>query len=181
MQQGGYFSAAQAMDVGYSYQAQAYHVSAGNWQRVSRGIFRLADEQLRVHDEMFQWVLWSKGRAVVSHESALAVHEVGELESGKVHLTAPQGFSMRHQAVVVHHATLAGRDLDRGARFPVTTVLRSVIDVAAVGVDEDQLARVIGEALKGGHFTAGQLRERSEVVDLKGALRIERALQWISS
>ncbi len=61
------------------------------------------------------------------------------------------------------------------------TVLRSVIDVAAVRADEDQLARVIDEALKGGHFTMRQLRERSEVVDLRGALHIERALHWIDA
>ena len=40
--QGGYFTAAQARDVGYSYQAQAHHVAAGNWLRIDRGIFRLA-------------------------------------------------------------------------------------------------------------------------------------------
>lgn len=181
MEQGGYFSAAQAKEVGYSYQGQAHHVAAGHWLRVGRGIFRLADELLKIHDEMFQWMLWSKGRAVVSHESALAVHDVGELESGKVHLTVPPGFAMRHRALVVHRATLAARDIDLKKRIPLTTVLRSVIDVAAVRADEDQLARVIDEALKGGHFTVRQLRERSEVVDLRGALRIERALHWIDA
>ena len=29
--QGGYFTAAQAKAIGYSYQAQAHHVGAGNW------------------------------------------------------------------------------------------------------------------------------------------------------
>ena len=38
--QGGYFTAAQAKAVGYSYPAQAHHVGAGNWIRVGRGIFR---------------------------------------------------------------------------------------------------------------------------------------------
>lgn len=109
------------------------------------------------------------------------MHDVGELESGKVHLTAPPGFAMRHRAVVVHHTALAARDIDRKKRFAVTTVLRSVTDVAAVHADGDQLARVIDEGLKGGHFTLHQLRERSEVVDLKGALRIERALHWIDA
>lgn len=145
---------------------------------MGRGIFRLADEPLEIHDEKFQWMLWSKGRAVVSHESALAVHDVGEPESGKVHLTAPPGFTMRHRAVVVHHATLAASDLDRKARFPVTTVLRSVIDVAGVGADEDQLARAIDEAMKGGHFTLRELRGRSEAVDLRGALRKGSTSWW---
>lgn len=41
--QSGYFTAAQARDVGYSYQAQAHHVGVGNWMRVDRAIFRLVE------------------------------------------------------------------------------------------------------------------------------------------
>ncbi len=110
MEQGGYFSAAQAKE------GRLLVPGAGAPRRrrqLGRGIFRLADEPLEIHDEMFEWILWSKGRAVVSHESALAVHDVGELESRRVHLTAPPGFAMRRRALVVHHATLAARDIDR--------------------------------------------------------------------
>ena len=42
-EQAGYFTAAQAKSLGYSYQAQAHHVGAGNWLRVNRGLFRLAE------------------------------------------------------------------------------------------------------------------------------------------
>ncbi|MGH3850356.1 MAG: type IV toxin-antitoxin system AbiEi family antitoxin domain-containing protein [Pseudonocardiaceae bacterium] len=41
-EQAGYFTAAQAKAIGYSYQAQAHHVGAGNWLRIDRGLFRLA-------------------------------------------------------------------------------------------------------------------------------------------
>ena len=84
-QQGGHFTAAQAKDLGYSYQAQAHHVGAGNWFRVGRGLFRLAEWVPEPHDELIRWALWSKNRAVVSHETALAVHGIGEFESPRVH------------------------------------------------------------------------------------------------
>ena len=42
-EQRGYFTAAQAVELGYSHQAQAHHVKVGNWLRVDRGIFRLTD------------------------------------------------------------------------------------------------------------------------------------------
>lgn len=38
-QQAGYFPAAQALEVGYSYQAQKYHADAGNWVRVGRALY----------------------------------------------------------------------------------------------------------------------------------------------
>lgn len=46
-EQAGYVTAAQAKEVGYSYQAQAHHVAVGNWIRIERGLFRLAEWRLR--------------------------------------------------------------------------------------------------------------------------------------
>ncbi len=174
--QGGYFSAAQAKAVGYSYQAQAHHVGAGNWRRVDRGLFRLTDWTPDLHDDLIRWTLWSRERAVVSHGSALAVHGIGELESPRIHLTVPPGFSMRDSAVVLHHAELPETDVVQLTGFKVTTVVRSIVDAASLGVDEDQLARAIQDACDAGVATARQLRTRAELIDPRAALYVERAL-----
>jgi predicted transcriptional regulator of viral defense system len=175
-QQGGHFTAAQARNIGYSYQAQAHHVAVGNWHRVDRGIFRLAEWMPALHDELHRWTLWSKNRAVVSHETALSVHGVGELESARVHLTVPLGFTMRDSAVVIHHADLPAIDITDRSGIRVTTVARSLVDVAVEGTDEDQLARAIEDATKAGLTTLRQLRSRAEVINPEGAFRIERAI-----
>jgi len=177
--QGGYFTAAQARSVGYSYQAQAHHVSAGNWHRVERGLFRLAEWVPEPHDELIRWTVWAKGDAVVSHETALAVHGIGELESPRVHLTVPPGFTKRDQAVVLHRTELPEDDIDTRPGFRLTSVTRSLIDVAAYGADEQQLARAIKEGTDSGQVTIRRLRTRAEAVDLKGALHIERAISRI--
>ena len=174
--QRGYFTAAQALELGYSYQAQAHHVDAGNWLRVDRGIFRLAEWVPEIYDEFARWTLWSKNRGVISHESALEVHRLGEFESSKVHLTVPPGFTMTDPALVLHRATLAVDDVVDGGGFRLTSALRSLIDVAAGGAELDQLARAIEEATDRGLFTIKQLRGRAEEIDLRGALAVERAL-----
>ena len=179
--QGGYFTAAQAKEIGYSYPAQAHHVGAGNWLRVDRGLFRLAEWVPNVHDDLIRWTLWSRGRAVVSHESALSVHGVGEFESARVHLTVPPGFSMRDPAVALHHADLAEGDVVERTGFELTTVIRSLVDIAALSAEEDQLARAIQEAREGGLLTIRQLRTRAEALDAKAALYIERAIQRIAT
>ena len=176
-EQGGYFSAAQAKRIGYSYQAQAHHVSAGNWIRIDRGLFRLGEWIPDLHDDLARWTLWSKGRGVVSHETGLAVHAIGELESARVHLTVPPGFTMRDEAVALHHAELADADVTERTGFRVTTPIRSIIDVAAASPDEDQLARVIDDARRRGLLALRNLRARAEAVDAKAALHIERAIQ----
>ncbi len=174
--QGGYFTAAQARQLGYSYQAQAHHVHAGNWLRVDRGLFRFTDWVPEVHDDLIRWSLWSDGRGVISHETALTVHGIGELESARVHLTAPTRFAKRDDAVAVHTGVLPPEDVTEHTGFRVTTPVRSLVDVAPT-VEADQLARAIDDARDAGLLTARQLRERAEAVDAKAALHVERALQ----
>jgi len=174
-EQGGYFTAAQAKEVGYSYQAQAHHVGAGNWHRVERGLFRLTEWVPQEHDDLARWTLWSQGQGVVSHETALSVHAIGEFESARTCLTVPPDFTPRDAAVRLHHGDLPPDDIQAGAGFRVTTPLRSLVDVAATA-DEDQLARAIAEAAERGLLTIRLLRKRAEAVDARAALRIERAL-----
>jgi predicted transcriptional regulator of viral defense system len=179
-EQGGYFTAADAKQIGYSHQAQAYHVNAGNWERVDRALYRLSEWIPGPHDDLIRWTLWSRRSAVVTHQSALAVHRVGELESARVHLTVPPGFAKRDDGVIVHRGVLPSADVIANAGFNVTTVIRSLIDIAP-STDEDQLAHAIEEARDGGLMTIRRLRERAEPVDPIAALRIERAIQRMTN
>jgi len=61
--QGGYFTAAQAVSIGYSYQAQKFHVDHGNWQRVDRGLFRIPEWPTDDDDSFVRWTVWSGGLA----------------------------------------------------------------------------------------------------------------------
>jgi len=175
-EQAGYFTAAQAKSLGYSYQAQAHHVGAGNWLRVNRGLFRLAEWIPDIHDDLARWTLWSRKRGVVSHETALAVHGIGEFESPRVHLTVPVGFTMRDDAVLLHRAELPTTDVVERTGFRVTKPIRSIVDIAAMAPDDEQLGRAIADALQGGLLTLRTLRSRAEAVDVRAALQIERAL-----
>ncbi|WP_216895065.1 type IV toxin-antitoxin system AbiEi family antitoxin domain-containing protein [Nocardia alni] len=176
-QQGGYFTAAQAKSLGYSYQAQAHHVEAGNWWRVDRGLFRLVEWVPGTHDELARWTLWSRSRAVVSHESAATVHGIGEFESGRIHLTVPPGFTMHDDAVALHYAHLPADDVSERSGYRVTTPLRTLVDIATNASDEDQLARAIDDARRTGLITTRRLRSRAESLDPRAALYIERAIQ----
>jgi predicted transcriptional regulator of viral defense system len=177
--QSGYFTAAQALDAGYSYPAQGYHAKRGNWLRVDRGIYRLPEWPTGPRDDLVRWSLWSRGRAVVSHETALSVHELGDVDPARVHLTAPPNFRQKNPSVVIHRADLAPRDVQAHEGFRVTTPLRSLLDVAAGELDLDQLGQSIAEALARGMTTRRALLDRADEFGANGALRIERALQGV--
>ena len=177
--QSGYFTAAQALDAGYSYPAQGYHAKRGNWLRVDRGIYRFPEWPTGPRDDLVRWSLWSRGRAIVSHETALSVHELGDVDPARVHLTAPPNFRQKNPGVVIHRGDLAPRDVQEHEGFRVTTPLRSLLDVAAGELDLDQLGQAIGEAVAGGMTTRRSLLDRADGFGANAALRIERALQGV--
>ena len=175
-EQAGYFSAAQAVAVGYSYQAQKYHVDAGNWVRVDRGIFRLRGWPLGSEDVYVRWTLWSGGRGVVSHDSALAVHGLSDVDPVKVHLTVPPGFGATDDLVELHVGDLAEDERDQRRGWAVTTPLRTLADVAATDASQEQVDRAVADALRLGLVTRRRLLRTSADLAAHAALRVERAL-----
>ena len=178
--QSGYFTAAQALDAGYSYSAQRYHVHRGNWDQVDRALFRLPEWPIGLQDEYVRWSLWSGRRAVVSHDTALAVHDLSDVSPPRIHLTVPPSFRMRGRGVVLHRGVLPVGDVWEQGGYRITTPLRSVLDVAAEGILElDQIASAIGDGERAGRFTRRGLLRRSDEFGPAAALRIERAVQWL--
>jgi predicted transcriptional regulator of viral defense system len=149
--QAGYFTSSQAVQAGYSHRLQHYHVQRGHWRRIERALFRLRDYPPAEHEDLVRWFLWSGGAAVVSHETAAAVHDLGDLMPARVHLTVPPGFRKAlPPAVVVHRARLAAPDVQEHSGFTVTTPLRTILDLKAAATESDWLAGVVRDALARG-------------------------------
>ncbi len=176
--QSGYFTAAQALSVGYSYPAQKFHADRGNWLRVDRGLFRLPEWPVGEHDDLVRWSLWSRERAVVSHETALAVHDLGDANPAAVHLTVPANFRSRAPAGIrLHRAELPVGDIWLREGFRITTLLRTLLDVAAGTLDLDQLVDAVRHGCERTPTTRSGLLARAEELGPRAALRIERALR----
>ncbi|MBB1029899.1 hypothetical protein G6027_03120 [Dietzia sp. SLG310A2-38A2] len=175
--QAGYFTAAQAIEVGYSYQAQKYHVDCGNWTRVDRGIFRLPDWPAQPLDEFVRWTLWSGGRGVVSYESALRVHGLSDADPARLHLVVPEGFRAEDPYVVTHLGEVDPGDTVAHQGWSVTSVLRTLVDVAGESaVSQEIVDEAVAQALERELTTRRRLLRRSYEAPTEAALRIERAL-----
>ncbi len=179
--QAGFFTAAQALDLGYSYQAQKYHVDHGNWARVDRGIFKIPEWPSSVNDSLVRWVLWSKHRAVVSHDSAAAAHGLGVLNPAKVHLTVPPGFRMDDPAVVLHRRELPDSDVTLLDGAAITTTVRTVLDVIESQFDEELIASVVDDAVDTGAVSVRQLERRLDELDDDARARGQRVLARVSA
>lgn len=174
--QSGYFTAAQALAVGHSYASQRYHVERGNWIRVNRGIFRLREWPVGEHEDLVRWSLWAGNDAVVSHDTALSFHDLGDANPARVHLTVPKGFRRSAPGVELHIGAVKPDDVRHGEGFRVTTPVRSLLDAAASEMDADQLGTAIADAARRGLVSEAALRRRTDEHGPRAALRIERAL-----
>ncbi len=179
--QSGYFTASQALEAGYSYQAQKYHADRGNWVRIDRGIYRLPEWPVGAHEDLVRWELWSKGLAVVSHDTALSVYELGNVNPSRIHLTVPPDFRAKGLGVELHKGVLPAQDVRAHEGYRVTTPERSVLDVAAGNLDLDLLTGAIRDALDAGMTTRTQLLRRVPEFGPSASLRIERALRAIAA
>jgi predicted transcriptional regulator of viral defense system len=151
-EQGGYFTAKQAKSAGYDYPHLEYHVEAGNFERVEHGLYRLPTIPKTEHDDLIRLSLWSRNQqdepqAVVSHASALVLHDLTELLPDRIHLTVPPKFRKPiPSGCVLHKAVLAFGDIEEREGFRVTTPLRSLVDAAAAGLSQEQFDKAALDA-----------------------------------
>ncbi len=116
-EQGGYFTAKQAKTSGYDYAHLEYHVSTGAFERVGHGLYRLMSIPPADDEDLIRLSLWSRNRedepqAVISHESALVLHDLTELLPDRIHLTVPPGFRKDPpEGCTIHKAVLLPADV----------------------------------------------------------------------
>src|SRR4051812_29011546 len=87
--QSGYFTGEQAAAVGISRQLTEYHVKSGDVLRVFRNMFRLTRFPTSDREDLVPLWLWSGEAGVVSHETALSIHQLSDVLPDVRHISVP--------------------------------------------------------------------------------------------
>lgn len=173
--QQGYFTAKQAAQAGYQLGSQAHHVKTGNWVRIERGVYRLVRFPQSVEEQLVIYSLWSRNRAgdpegVYSHQTALSIHELSDVNSARLHMIVPTTFRRNAQTpriLVLHRASLDGKDVEHRQGFAVTRPLRSIADVAvAESVSREIVEQALAEARQRGLVSVREMAELRRRGDL---------------
>jgi predicted transcriptional regulator of viral defense system len=183
--QGGYFTAAQAREIGYDSRTLWHHVKTGQLERVSRGFYRLAEFPAHSHEDVTAaWVKAGPDRAAVSHETALALYDLAPIRQRSIHITVkrehrPSKRQARLPGVQVHTISQPFRPGEVIQRFgvKVTSPARSIADAAEAGTDPSTIHEVIGSALRQGLLTEGDLHEAVEDRPKRVRDLVERAVR----
>ena len=156
-QQAGYFTTAQAQAAGFSPSQLTYHVRRGRFLRVRWGIYRLVLFPSLPHEDLYVAWLQVGPKAVISHESALALYDLSDALPGRIHLIVPRGASRRRAGLALHTNQIAPEEITTVAGLPVTTVPRTIADVATSGLAEELVVQAVQEAIRRGLTSAEEL------------------------
>ena len=165
--QQGFFTAKQAIEAGFAVNTHPYHVQAGNWVREHRGIYRLALFPPADRPDLVLWSLWSRNRnekveGVYSHQTALSLHGLSDLNPSRLHMTVPRSFRRNSETpriLVLHRAEVSPADVESAPGFRVTRPLRTLLDLAeADNIETGFLRQALHQALERGLITRRQLR-----------------------
>lgn len=183
--QQGFFTAKQAVKAGYSYRMQSHYRQKGEWLEIDRGVFRLAQFPHSPDEDYVRWSLWSRGRdgqpqAVISHDSALSIHELSDIMPAKIHLTVPSGFRKKKpKGCFFHQGNVSNDAKEQREGYFVTTPLKTIIDSAESNFSMDYLEQAIRQACDKGMLQLIDIVS-SDMSD-KAREKITKALKIIKS
>ena len=139
--QDGYFSSYQAHEAALPRMTLLRAAGAGVLERTSRGVYRLAHFPIISNNAHFwEAVLWPQVRkpylGTLSHYTALQLHNLSDVNPETTHITVPMmlrsGRRTPPPLLIVHRADLEPYEITHVDGLPVTTVERTLLDIAQV-------------------------------------------------
>lgn len=174
-EQWGLITTAQAAQLGVAAGSMARWAEQGTLTRLTHGVYKVSGSSYDPRDELrAAWLGLAPKRtaadrladarldAVVSHRSAAAMHGLGDLEADTHEFTVDGRRQSRRPDVRIHTRTspIDPATWTRVAGLPVTTVLSSIIDLAAAHIDGGHLAGVVRDAVATAAVDIDDLSER---------------------
>jgi very-short-patch-repair endonuclease len=144
--QHGVVARRQLLEFGVHSQAIKHRVANGRLHPLSRGVYAVGRPQLTRHGRWMAAVLACGPHSVLSHGSAAELWEIGSERSGVIEVSVPEPVRRRRGGIVVHRrAALGAEDVTSHRGIPVTTPVRTLVDLAA-RLGRRRLERAIREA-----------------------------------
>src|SRR5438045_3601939 len=134
-QNDGLVTATQARALGIADSVLARLTQRGKLERVARGVYRIPYFPVNRLSQYREAVLWARAnqgpeRVALSHETALGVYGISDVNPSRVHLTVPKDARLRRRRpkwIVIYRGDLRPKDVTTHEGLPVTTVAKSVL------------------------------------------------------
>lgn len=144
--QWGVVARRQLLDAGLSPTVVRSRVRGGRLVVLHRGVYAVGHDRLRSEGHWLAAVLAVGPEAVLSHRDAAGLHGLRPANHRRVDVTTTDRGRNGGPSIAIHLArSLDARDATTVAGIPVTTVARTLVDLAGI-VPRDHLAKAIRQA-----------------------------------
>ena len=161
--QDGLVTTSQAVRVGVPRLSLARLAEAGDVERLTQGVYRVRGADADQYTELrAAWLAADPARnaaeraadlghpIVVSHRSAAAVHGIGNMYADRHEMTAPVRKQSRRSDVIVHRADVPRSDIVIARGMLVTTIERTLADLARTEPELGDVADALADAYRRG-------------------------------
>lgn len=158
----GYVTVEQARGVDVSPRTLHAMARRGTLEHVSNGVYRVAALPPSPWSEFMEASLWPRGpQGVISHDSALVLHELSDVNPAKIHVTVPA----RHRILravpplyVIHRLDLRPDDVESVDGIPVTTPVRTIIDCHNAHLGPTLIRQALDDGVRRGLIRPAEAR-----------------------
>jgi very-short-patch-repair endonuclease len=137
--QHGVVSHAQVIELGFDDQWIERRLWDNRLTTVHRNVYVVGHRRLTVRAPWWAALLAYGPDAILSHQSAAVLWEIRRKRRGPIHVTAPLGRQglRRREGIWIHRCKLTAQEVTEHNGFPVTTVARTLFDLAEVALFDD--------------------------------------------
>ncbi|MDF1488419.1 type IV toxin-antitoxin system AbiEi family antitoxin domain-containing protein [Tessaracoccus caeni] len=169
--QHGFVTAQQAADVGVSKQTLQMLVHRGTLKRVAHGVYRFPQYPVGEHDQLMLAVLWTRvPEAVLSHETALDVYGISDVNPNRIHVTVGKDRRFRRASgedYVVHYQDLAPKQVGWWQEIPTVTPVTAIGQCLVYGTPTYLLRQAIERGYAQGYLKTTQRDALAEELEAR--------------
>lgn len=166
-EQHGFVRAADLREIGVDPKRLGDYRRRGLADHLGYGVYRLRIVPPGEWDEYMLASVWPAGRGVLSHETALDLHELCDVNPNHVDITVPEGYRTHRQVPAAYRLHARGLQTDEITSVqgvPVVTPMRAIADGIASGLR----LTLVEQAIENGERQAAIHAEAAE--DLRARL-----------
>jgi len=149
----GYLTGEDARDLGVPMGTLNALARRGQLERVDHGIYRVPLIPPNRLDPYMLATLWPDRRGRISHESALDLYGISDVNPDKIHITVPAGYRTHREIpplYVLHREDLQPTDQDSFEGVPVVTATKAIRQAHEQRLRRSLVEQAIDEAARGG-------------------------------
>lgn len=157
----GFVTTVDVKDLGIDPNNLAVMAHRGLLEHRATGLYRVSAIPYTGLEQYMEATLWPRGRGVLSHETALDLYDISDINPTKIDITVPKGLRLRraHTPPVyrLHRRDLGSVDIRRHEGIPIVTPLRAILDCVEIHVRHDLIEQAADTARRRGMIRRGDV------------------------